>query len=138
MIKNKISKKNLKDWNFFTKNISKIDIEDKDIKNEKYKKEENKLKVIDLHGYSLDNANTKILEIINTSEVHNYNRIKVITGKGSRSNVENNPYKSSNLSILKNSIPNFLKNHEISIKISRIEAAGKNDGGEGAFYIFLK
>ena len=96
-------------------------------------------RVIDLHGLSLQDANSSVEKFIYDSIEKHYIKIKVITGKGTRSQNKENPYMSSKFSILKNSIPEFLKNNnDISNKIEKIYTADVVDGGEGAFYILLK
>ena len=97
------------------------------------------VKTIDLHGFSLENANRTIDEFINRCFKTNVSKITVITGKGLRSNNINNPYVSKNLSILKNSVPEFIKsNSDLIKKIQNIKEAKTEDGGSGAFDIFLK
>ena len=96
-------------------------------------------KRIDLHGFSLENANLIIDEFINKCFKENVTRIIVITGKGLRSNNVSNPYVSKDLSILKNSVPEFIKsNSDLMKKIKNIKEAKVEDGGSGAFDIFLK
>ena len=96
-------------------------------------------KRIDLHGFSLENANLIIDEFINKCFKENVTRIIVITGKGLRSNNVSNPYVSEDLSILKNSVPEFIKsNTDLMKKIKNIKEAIIEDGGSGAFNIFLK
>ena len=117
------------------------DVYDKDINidliNEKIYK--NKIRTIDLHGLSLENANINIKKFINESFEKNFRKIKVITGKGNRSKVQENPYASYELSVLKNSVPEFIKNDKSLIKkIHKIYKAKADEGGEGVFYILLK
>ena len=96
-------------------------------------------KKIDLHGLSLDEANTQVKKFINTSFQNNLEKILVITGKGLRSKAKDDPYKSISMSILKNSVPDFINNDkQLSSKILKIRSADIKDGGDGAFYIFLK
>jgi len=97
------------------------------------------LRTLDLHGFSLDEANKKVKIFIIKSFEKNYEKLLIITGKGLRSKVHNNPYISESLNVLKNSIPNFIKDDEdLQRKISSLSTASLKDGGEGAFYIFLK
>ena len=97
------------------------------------------LRTLDLHGFSLDEANKKVKNFIIKSFEKNYEKLLIITGKGLRSKVHNNPYISESLNVLKNSIPNFIKDDEdLQRKISSLSPASLKDGGEGAFYIFLK
>ena len=131
----KISDKDKQDWqNFLT---SKDQLPNKDsVLN---KKKSYSIKHIDLHGYTLQEANNKIEKIINSSYDNFVSKIIVVTGKGLHSNVEKDPYVSKDLSILKYSVPEFIKNNlELKKKIIEIKDANIEDGGEGAFYIFLK
>jgi len=92
-----------------------------------------------LHGYTLEEANKSIQDFINKSYEDNINKLIVVTGKGLHSNNENNPYVSKELSILKYSVPEFIKkNVDLVKKISEIKSANIEDGGDGAFYIYLK
>ena len=98
-----------------------------------------KIKHIDLHGFTLQEANKTIEKFINDSFDHNVSKIIVVTGKGLHSSVEKDPYVSKDLSILKYSVPEFIKNNkELMKKIIKIQDATIADGGSGAFYIFLK
>ena len=109
------------------------------IKNNPIKPNKDEIKTIDLHGFSLENANKTIDEFINRCFEDKITKITVITGKGLRSNNINNPYVSKNLSILKNSVPEFIKsNSNLMKKIKNIKEAKTEDGGSGAFNIFLK
>tara|TARA_B100000586_G_scaffold265033_1_gene236173 strand:- start:36 stop:455 length:420 start_codon:yes stop_codon:yes gene_type:complete len=132
----KLSDKDKKDWQNFISNKEKI--LDKDL-SVKIEKQIDSTKRIDLHGFSLENANLIIDEFINKCFKENVTRIIVITGKGLRSNNVSNPYVSKDLSILKNSVPEFIKsNADLMKKIKNIEEAIIEDGGSGAFNIFLK
>jgi len=92
-----------------------------------------------LHGLSLDEANKKIEILINKYFMEGVEKIIIITGKGLRSKIIDDPYVSKDLSILKNSVPNYINtNLKIKSKIKSISKAEIKDGGEGAFYIFLK
>jgi len=113
-------------------------IQDKDEINYFSESKKSKIKRLDLHGFSLVEANKKVLQFIDHSYDQGYTKLLVITGKGLRSNFDKNPYISKSMSILKNSIPEFIKNHEISKKINKISRADIKDGGDGAIYIFLK
>ena len=126
----------LKDWQEYTR--SPKDIYDKDQDNQSRKKNILKYK-FDLHGYSLNDANKKVSEIINFCSEKNYSEILLITGKGLHSQNEKDPYVSKELGILKNSVPEFVKNNDkLMSMISDIQSANIEDGGSGAFYIFLK
>ena len=94
---------------------------------------------IDLHGYTLDQANKFIESFIIKSYEENINKLIVVTGKGLHSQNEKDPYVSKELSILKYSVPEFIsKNKNLMNIIQEITDANIEDGGEGAFYIFLK
>ena len=131
----KISKKDKKDWeNFLSKNENLPD-KDSKLKNRKTKKE----LVFDLHGYSLDEANEKVKNLIQDAYNNNFNKLIIVTGKGLHSQNEKDPYVSKDLGILKNSVPEFIRNNnELMNMISNIQSANIDDGGSGAFYIFLK
>ena len=134
-MKKKITEKDKKDWeNFLSSDVS---LPNKDL-NIDIKK--NILtKKIDLHGFSLEEANKKIEDIIKNYYGVGVKKIIVITGKGLHSNHIEDPYISKNLGILKNSVPEFIKNNkELMSLIQNIEMAKVDDGGEGAFYIYLK
>ena len=131
----KISDKDKRDWEKFVS--SKERLNNKDIKFEKKKRF--KVKHLDLHGYSLMDANKKIRDYINYSYSNEISKLVVVTGKGLHSNVEKNPYVSKDLSILKYSIPEYINtNNELLDKILEIKDAKIEDGGSGAFYIFIK
>ena len=111
----------------------------KDLKITKDKIKKKIIKKIDLHGFSLENANKVIEEFITQSFEEGVNKIIVITGKGLRSKNDENPYISKNLSILKYSVPEFIKSSINLMKIIKnINEADIEDGGKGAFYIYLK
>ena len=135
-MKKKITKKDTKDWNNFT--ISKKKVFDKDESLDKII-DKNTKSFIDLHGLSLESANKFIEKLINDSFKNGIKKITVVTGKGNRSNVGNNPYLSRELSILKNSVPEFVKsNPSLMEKIKKISGANINDRSSGVFYIYLK
>ena len=130
-----ISDKDKKDWHKFINSTEKLP--NKDFKHQKNKSL--KVRSIDLHGCSLDEANKIIENFINESFSSNIQKLIVVTGKGLHSNNEKNPYVSKDLSILKYSVPEFIKKNEILMsKIIEIRDAEIDDGGKGAFYIFLK
>ena len=136
-MKRKISDKDKKDWKNFISNKEKLSNKDLYLNNNKIDKEI--IKTIDLHGFSLENANNVIEEFIIQCFKKNVNKIVVITGKGLRSKSIINPYVSKDLSILKYSVPDFIKLKPNLMKIiKKIEEAKVEDGGGGAFYIFLK
>ena len=131
----KISDKDKKDWENFVS--SKETLPNKD--NKSIKEKNFVTKSIDLHGYTLEEANKSIQDFINKSYEDNINKLIVVTGKGLHSNNEKNPYVSKELSILKYSVPEFIKkNIDLMKKISEIKSANIEDGGDGAFYIYLK
>ena len=134
---NKLSDKDKKDWQNFISSEEKV--HNKDLSLSQMKTNKDLVKTIDLHGFSLENANKTIDEFINRCFKTNVSKITVITGKGLRSNNINNPYVSKNLSILKNSVPEFIKsNTDLMKKIKNIQEAKVEDGGSGAFNILLK
>jgi len=136
-LNNKISDKDKKDWKSFISSKDKIPNKDLKITKDKIKKKT--IKKIDLHGFSLENANKVIEELITESFKEGVNKIIVITGKGLRSKNDENPYISKNLSILKYSVPEFIKSNINLVRlIKNIKEADIEDGGEGAFYIYLK
>tara|TARA_B100001250_G_scaffold383058_1_gene376722 strand:+ start:3503 stop:3925 length:423 start_codon:yes stop_codon:yes gene_type:complete len=134
-LKNNISDKDKKDWEDFISSDEKLSNKDQKLQKNFFFK----TKSIDLHGYTLEKANKAIEDFINKSYVEKINKLIVITGKGLNSQNEKNPYVSKDLSILKYSVPEFISNNKslmnliIDIKDAKIE-----DGGSGAFYIFLK
>ena len=131
----KISDKDKKDWENFLSNRDRLP--NKDLK--QTKKISPSSKICDLHGYSLETANDKIRELINHAYSTGIKKILIITGKGLHSDNEKNPYISKDLGILKNSVPNYIKsNLELMELVQEIREADVNDGGSGAFYIFLK
>ena len=129
--------KDKKDWKEFIKQIGTISAKDDDFLDQNV--EINKTRKLDLHGYSLDDANKTVKEFIIESFNTGYKKLLVITGKGLRSKVKHNPYVSEKLSVLRYSVPEYIKNDDnLSNKINRISQSDLEDGGEGAFYIFLK
>ena len=130
-----ITEKDKKDWeNFLSK---KEKLPNKDIKIDK--KITFKTRSIDLHGYSLEEANKSIENFIIKSYQEKINKLIVVTGKGIHSQNEKDPYVSKDLSILKYSVPEFISNNKNLMKIIyEMKDAEIEDGGSGAFYIFLK
>ena len=131
----KISEKDKKTWDDFLSNDQKLSDKDKfqsEIKPKKTRK-------LDLHGKTLDEANQIIENFIRKSYEDKVHKLIIVTGKGLHSSNEKDPYVSKDLGILKYSIPNFIKNNaELMELISNISEASVEDGGSGAFYIFLK
>jgi DNA-nicking Smr family endonuclease len=131
----KISDKDKKVWEEFLSNKEKLP--NKDLKLDK--KKNLKIAEIDLHGYTLEGANRAIEKFIENSYQNSVSKIIVVTGKGLHSDVEKDPYVSKDLSILKYSVPEFIENNvELMKNIIEIKDANIEDGGSGAFYIFLK
>ena len=130
-----ISEKDKKDWENFLSKKEKLPNKDFKINN----KTIFKTRSIDLHGYSLEEANKYIEKFIIKSNQENINKLIVVTGKGIHSQNEKDPYVSKDLSILKYSVPEFISNNENLMKIIyEMRDAKIEDGGSGAFYIFLK
>ncbi len=93
--------------------------------------------VIDLHGYSLDQANKFVEKTINECFEKQFSIVNIITGKGMRSKSAEDPYKSLKLSILKQSIPEFINsNTELMRKIKNIDDT--NEKNLGSFNVYLK
>ena len=131
----KISDKDKKDWEKFLS--SKEKLPNKDLKFSKEKTQ--KIRSLDLHGYTLDDANKNIKIFINKCFSDGVNKLIIITGKGLHSQNESDPYVSKDMGILKHSVPQYIKgNNELMKMINSIEDANIEDGGSGAFYIFLK
>ena len=132
---NRISNKDKKDWENFLSN--KDTLPNKDLNSSR----EKTLKTLtfDLHGYSLDEANSKIDFLIKNSYENGVGKLIIVTGKGLHSENEKDPYISKDLGILKYSVPDYINSKkELMILINEIKEANKEDGGAGAFYIFLK
>ena len=131
----KISDKDLKDWEIFTSSKDKLHIKDSSENEKSY----DKTRSIDLHGYTLEGANQAISKFISDAYKDGVKKLIIVTGKGLHSQNEKNPYVSKDLSILKHAIPDFiLNNKNLMQKIIEIKEAKIEDGGSGAFYIFLK
>ena len=134
-MKSKISEKDKKTWEEFLSNDQKLP--DKDNFQSKIKSK--KTRSLDPHGKTLDEANQIIENFIRKSYEDKVHKLIIVTGKGLHSSNEKDPYVSKDLGILKYSVPEFLKNNSELMKIiSEIKDASINDGGSGAFYIFLK
>ena len=131
----KISDKDKKDWqNFLSKNEKLLNKDNIKSDSLVFRSTE-----IDLHGFTLDGANKEIEKFINECFNNGFNKIRVVTGKGLHSNNEQDPYVSKDLSILRYSVPEFIKNNiELMKLINEFKEAPIEDGGEGAFYILLK
>ena len=132
---NDISDKDKKDWNKFINSNEKLPNKDLNTSEKKTVK----IKSIDLHGYALDEANKIIEHFINKAFSENINKLIIVTGKGLHSENEKDPYVSKDLGILKYSVPEFISNNASLISmINEITEAKVEDGGAGAFYIYLK
>ena len=132
---NNISNKDKKDWeNFLSKN-EKLPNKDSNISQKKLRDS----MTCDLHGYSLDEANVKISDLICNSYDIGISKLIIVTGKGLHSQNEKDPFKSKDLGILRYSVPEYIKNNkELMSLINDIKEADLEDGGSGAFYIYLK
>ncbi len=132
---NDISEKDKKDWENFISSDEELPNKDFKSPNQKFFK----VKSIDLHGYTLEEANNAIEKFIHKSFREKINKLIVVTGKGLHSQNEKDPYVSKDLSILKYSVPEFIENNKSLMNIiNEIKNASIEDGGSGAFYIFLK
>ena len=131
----KLSDKDKKDWENFLSN--KEVLKDKD--SLELKKKVIKTQSLDLHGFTLDEANKEIDHLIRQSYKNGTNKLIIVTGKGLHSEHEKDPYVSKDLGILRYSVPEYIKNNnELMSMIYEIKTADIEDGGSGAFYIFLK
>ena len=132
---NKLSDKDKKDWQDFLKSSEKLQAKDIDEINNQIISE----KSIDLHGYTLEKANEEISKFIENCYLNRVKKINIITGKGMRSKNLDDPYQSTDLSILKYSVPEYVKNNsELMKKIIRIDFESVNSPSKGNFHIFLK
>ena len=128
------STRDAQDWLNFTKNLE--NVYDKETN---FYQTNNKIQKLDLHGFSLDEAIKKAEKFIIESYKYGYKKLLIITGKGSRSKVYDDPYRSEKMSVLKYSVPEYIKNQDnLSKKIKSITKADINDGGDGAIYVNLK
>ena len=131
----KLSDKDKKDWENFLSN--KEVLKDKD--SLELKKKVIKTQSFDLHGFTLDEANKEIDHLIRQSYKNGTSKLIIVTGKGLHSEHEKDPYVSKDLGILRYSVPEYIKNNnELMSMIYEIKTADIEDGGSGAFYIFLK
>ena len=131
------STKDKKDWTDFTKHIGNISPKEDDIL--KVNIEINKIRKLDLHGFSLSQSNKIVKKFIIESFNRGYKKLLIVTGKGLRSKVYNDIYRSKKMSVLKHSVPEYIKHDEDLLhRINKIENAYLKDGGEGAIYIYLK
>ena len=127
--------KDKKDWDAFLASNNKL----KDKDQIEFKKDSFQIKSLDLHGYTLEEANKKVEEFIHTSYLNNVKKLIIVTGKGLHSKNYENPYVSKDLSILIYSVPEYIKkNKNLMKKIIELKEANIKDGGAGSFYIYLK
>jgi len=134
-LNNKISDKDKKDWETFLSNNEKLP--NKDLKLSK--KGISQTRSFDLHGYTLEDANKKVEDLITNSYHEGVKKLIIVTGKGLHSENEKDPYVSKDFGILKHSVPEFIyKSKELMKLIYEIKDANLEDGGAGAFYIYLK
>ena len=132
---NKLSDKDKKDWQNFLDSSEKLQSKDVDQLNNRIILERS----IDLHGYTLEEANKQISEFIDKCYLNKVKKVNVITGKGMRSKNLDDPYQSKDLSILKYSVPEYIKNNdELMNKIVKIDFEAVNSPSKGNFDIFLK
>ena len=131
----KLSKKDLKTWKDFVEGKEKIYNKDSINKEYEYKKKES---TIDLHGFSLDQANIKIEKFITTCFEKKIEKLNIITGKGLRSKIEQNPYQSKDLGILKYSVPEFIKSNTELMKIIKKVDDSTDEKNSGFFSVYLK
>ena len=137
--KSTVSSKDKKEWIDFTKQIGNIHPKEADFSQTNTRI--NKVRKLDLHGYSISESNKIVKKFIVESFDCGYKKLLIVTGKGSRSRSKSydNPYISEKLSVLRYSVPEFIRNDEnLDNKINQISTADIKDGGEGAIYIFLK
>ena len=130
-----ISDKDKKDWKNFLERNEKLPNKDLEKKNNRF----HITKSLDLHGLTLDEANIKVENFITDCFDRKVSKVIIVTGKGLHSQNDKDPYISEKFGILKNSVPDFIKNNpSLMAKIKSITSAEISDGGSGAFYIFLK
>ncbi len=130
-----ISNKDKKDWEDFLSSNEKLPNKDSKLLNKK----NSSIKSFDLHGFSLNEANNKIRDLIKNSYEKGVSKLIIVTGKGLHSENEKDPYVSKDFGILKYSVPEYIKNNKELVQlINEIKDAGLEDGGSGAFYIYLK
>ena len=130
-----ISDKDKEDWKNFLEKKEKLP-------NKDLEKKDNKLNItksIELHGFTLEEENKKVESILIDCFDQKVSKVKIVTGKGLHSQNDKDPYISKKFGILKNSVPEFIKNNPNLIKIIKsITDAEIVDGGSGALYVFLK
>ena len=130
-----ISDKDKKDWKNFLEKNEKLPNKDLEIKENK----SHITKSLDLHGFTLEEANKRVESFITDCFNQKVSKVIIVTGKGLHSQNDQDPYISKEFGILKNSVPDFIKNNPILMaKIKSITDAKITDGGSGAFYVILK
>ena len=135
-MKKKLSDKDKKDWQNFIENSEKLDNKDKETLNHQKSIEE---KAIDLHGFTLEEANQKVSQFIQNCYDQNVIKVNIITGKGLRSKNLNDPYQSKDRSILKHSVPNYIKDSpQLMSKMIKIDQQAVDSPSKGSFEIYLK
>ena len=133
--KSKDKNSDKKEWEEFLNNPS--GLYDKD-KLENQKNQINRYK-FDFHGYSIENANKKIYEIISQCFEKELKEILIITGKGMHSNKVDDVYTSKDYNKLQNTIPEFIRsNPDLNSRVLKTKKAPKELGGEGALIIRLR
>ncbi len=132
-----VSSKDKKDWIDFTKQISNISLKEADFLQNNT--EINKVRKLDLHGFSLSESNKIVKKFVVESFDQGYKKLLIVTGKGLRSKSYDNPYISEKFSVLRYAVPEYINNDEsLNNKVRKISIADIKNGGEGAIYIFLK
>ena len=132
-----VSSKDKKDWIDFTKQISNISLKEADFSQNNT--EINKVRKLDLHGFSLSKSNKIVKKFVVESFDQGYKKLLIVTGKGLRSKSYDNPYISEKFSVLRYAVPEYINNDEsLNNKVKKISIASIKNGGEGAIYIFLK
>ena len=135
--KNFVTTQDKKDWAAFAKDPN--DLYDKEVNSQNLNNKKDKIIKLDLHGFSLDEANKKVKKFIIKSYNSGYKKLIIVTGKGLRSKTFDNPFVSEQMSILKNSVPDYISNDgDLSNIVKNISKADMRDGGDGAIYISLK
>tara|TARA_B000000532_G_C18737002_1_gene349439 strand:+ start:93 stop:512 length:420 start_codon:yes stop_codon:yes gene_type:complete len=134
--KKELSQEDKKAWEDYIRNPSDIYNKDKNIQKNDKKKTRYKY---DLHGFTLDDANIKVREIVEYCIKHKFKELLLITGKGLHSTNDRDAYVSKDLGKLKYSVPEFIKNnYDLNKFIVSINDADHSDGGQGAIIIKLK
>tara|TARA_B100001123_G_scaffold286059_1_gene318879 strand:- start:134 stop:568 length:435 start_codon:yes stop_codon:yes gene_type:complete len=132
-----VTSKDKTDWDNFINNTGSL--YDKDSAESLNHVQSNKIKKIDLHGFPTNSANEEVKKFIIKSYEEGYKKLIIVTGKGLRSKVYSDPFRSDKLNILRYSVPNFIKNEtNLMNVVKKISQADIKDGGEGAIYLFLK